>query len=103
MIVEGAHRLAFAAAPPDIRAGAPFDLRISICGPEGPFAGGLAVDADMPAHGHGMNYRPRVRMTAPGHFVAEGLMFHMRGAWRFRFSLATPLGTVRLSQERSVD
>jgi hypothetical protein len=37
----------------------------------------------MPAHRHGMNYRPSVASLAGGRFRAEGLLFHMPGHWEF--------------------
>ena len=60
-----------------------FALRGELCG-----AGRLLrVDADMPAHRHGMNYRPTLSLQPDGSFVAQGLMLHMPGIWRFRFEL----------------
>ena len=47
----------------------------------------LAVDADMPAHRHGMNYRASVTALGDGRFRADGLMFHMAGRWRILFDL----------------
>jgi hypothetical protein len=48
--------------------------------------GGLArvvrVDADMPEHRHGMNYRAHVRHDGAGRYLAEGLLVHMPGRWR---------------------
>ena len=60
------------------------------------------VDAHMPAHRHGMNYRPSVSATKPNQYRAEGLLFHMAGQWEFVFELQLapvanePLRTVRL-------
>jgi len=47
------------------------------------FAPGLSVvvDADMPAHGHGINTQPEVTMVSPGVYKVEGLLFHMGGQW----------------------
>jgi len=73
-----------------------FTVEIAVCGTEGPFTGALKADADMPAHRHGMNYRPDVRQTAPGRYRAEGFFLHMLGAWRFKLDLTTPEGPVRL-------
>jgi hypothetical protein len=42
-------------------------------------------DARMPAHGHGLNYRPRITAAGPGRFRVEGILFHMPGAWQFVF------------------
>lgn len=60
-----------------------FALRGQLCG-----AGRLLrVDADMPAHRHGMNYRPTLSLQPDGHFVAQGLLLHMPGRWRLRFEI----------------
>jgi len=39
------------------------------------------VDAEMPHHGHGMNFVPMVKRQGDDTFVAEGLLFHMPGRW----------------------
>ena len=60
-----------------------FALRGELCG-----AGRLLrVDADMPAHRHGMNYRPTLSLQPDGSFVAQGLLLHMPGRWRLRFEV----------------
>ncbi len=41
----------------------------------------LEVDADMPAHGHGINTAPETKAIGPGVFEVEGLLFHMPGEW----------------------
>lgn len=41
---------------------------------------GLVVDAEMPHHGHGMNFVPEVT-GGDGAWVATGLLFHMPGRW----------------------
>ncbi len=62
-----------------------FALRGELCG-----AGRLLrVDADMPAHRHGMNYRPTLSAQPDGSFVAQGLLLHMPGRWRIRFEIET--------------
>ena len=62
-----------------------FALRGELCG-----AGRLLrVDADMPAHRHGMNYRPKLSLQPDGSFVAQGLLLHMPGRWRIRFEIET--------------
>jgi hypothetical protein len=62
----------------------------------------LRVDADMPAHRHGMNYQTTVQMAGEGRFLAQGLLFHMPGRWRLIFDVDTGGKTVRLSQELEV-
>ena len=38
----------------------------------------------MPAHGHGMNYRPSIVSLGDGFYEVRGLMFHMPGSWQFK-------------------
>jgi len=45
------------------------------------------VDATMPAHRHGMNYRPRIEANGPGRWRADGLMLHMPGQWRLTIGM----------------
>ena len=63
-----------------------FGLVFAVCGPAGaarPDA--VTVDARMPSHGHGMNYRPTVTVLGDGRYRAEGLMLHMPGVWELTF------------------
>lgn len=39
------------------------------------------VDAEMPHHGHGMNFVPTVKRQGGDTFLGEGLLFHMPGRW----------------------
>lgn len=43
----------------------------------------VGVDADMPAHRHGMTLMPRVApmRASPGAFRATGMLLHMPGEW----------------------
>lgn len=43
--------------------------------------GQIAIGADMPAHGHGMNTEPRLTELGNGRWLVEGMLFHMPGAW----------------------
>jgi hypothetical protein len=75
--------VAFVPDPTPWAVGRHFSLRGVVCGP----GRLLRVDADMPAHRHGMNYRPSLDLQADGRFLAQGLMLHMPGRWRIRFEL----------------
>jgi len=86
-----------------IPVGQHFSVQVQICADAGkalPTA--LRVDADMPAHRHGMNYRTTVKDLGQGRFQAEGLLFHMPGRWRVRFDLGQGAQAVRLDQELDV-
>lgn len=47
----------------------------------------INLDATMPAHGHGMNYRPKATEVAPGHYRFSGAMLHMPGRWQITVDL----------------
>ena len=59
----------------------------------------ITIDATMPAHGHGMNYRPAATRTAPGHYRFTGLMLHMPGTWRVTIDLHQGGKRTRLTHE----
>ena len=83
-----------------------FALDIEVCAVAGSARPALLrVDADMPAHRHGMNYRATVQAQSPGRYVSQGLMFHMPGRWRLLFDLAGAegRGPQRLSHEITVE
>lgn len=40
------------------------------------------INATMPMHGHGMNYRPTITPDGKGNFRVDGMLFHMPGTWR---------------------
>jgi len=74
--------LSYRAAP---EVGKHFSVEIAACAKSGPPPQNLKIDAHMPEHRHGMNYRPTVKPLAPGRWQAEGLMFHMPGKWELVF------------------
>jgi hypothetical protein len=104
--LAGAHRiespqhvLAYRSRPARIAVGEPFALDVVACSTSGAPANGVAVDATMPEHGHGMNYRPTVRALGGGRFEAQGLMFHMPGRWSLTFEVRDAAGADRLSDD----
>jgi hypothetical protein len=92
----------FAARPPAIEVGRHFALDVRVCADGTPPA--LArVDADMPAHRHGMNYRPSLAASGEGRYVADGFLFHMPGRWRLLFDLEREGRRTRLATEIVVE
>lgn len=79
--VQAAWRVVDAATIP---AAQPFALIVRVCPADAVL---VAVDATMPAHRHGMNYRPSLLPLGDGRWRAEGLLFHMSGAWELRLDL----------------
>ncbi len=98
-------QIVFAPRAWPIPVGQHFAIDVDVCVPPGAAAPAeLRVDADMPVHRHGMNYRATVQPLGDGRFVAEGLMFHMPGRWRFIFDLGTQAGRLgRLTHEVAVE
>jgi hypothetical protein len=77
----------FRTRPAPIAVGEHFALEATVCPRAGaPPATGLRVDAHMPEHRHGMNYRASVS-GRDGAYVAEGLLFHMPGRWQLLFDV----------------
>ena len=70
-------------AEPAPEVGKHFALELAVCPPPKV----LRVDAWMPAHRHGMNYRPSLQPLGGGRYRAEGLLFHMPGRWEFLFEV----------------
>jgi hypothetical protein len=56
----------------------PFVLHVTLCPARAEL---LRVDATMPEHRHGMNYRPRLTPAGPGAWTVDGLVWHMPGRW----------------------
>lgn len=86
--------------PADVKVGQFFTAEIVACRtqqqdttPE------IKIDATMPAHGHGMNYRPTATSTRPGHYRFTGLMLHMPGTWRVTIDLLQGGKRTRLTHE----
>lgn len=89
-IVEGPHfRLIVQSDPTPIPLNAPFSLDILICdGRMAELPRLTHVDAQMPAHRHGMNYHAKITKRDWGIYRAEGLLLHMPGEWEFSFEFA---------------
>lgn len=96
-IEDAKYEIVFRSAPAPIETGKHFSLDFVVCpraGAGSPDA--VRVDAVMPEHRHGMNYRPAVLARGAGLYRADGLMFHMPGLWEIRFDVVTAAGTDRL-------
>jgi hypothetical protein len=88
----------FQTLPQPVEVGTHFAVDFAVCpraSAEAPSA--VRVDANMPAHRHGMNYRAKVSPKGDGRYVAEGLLFHMPGQWRLLFDVDRGGKTERLA------
>jgi hypothetical protein len=74
--------------PAVIEVGRHFAVEALVCtAPGGASVTGVRVDAQMPEHRHGMNYRPQISARGAGRYTAEGLLFHMPGRWQLSFDV----------------
>jgi hypothetical protein len=89
--------LLFRTVPAAIEIGRHFAVEAIVCTTPAPQ--GLRVDAQMPEHRHGMNYRPTVATTGIGRYRAEGLLFHMPGRWQLHFDVEHAGRTQRLATD----
>jgi hypothetical protein len=93
-LTSGGVVVVFRTMPASIEVGRPFSVEAIICAT--PPAQRVRVDARMPDHRHGMNYRPTTTMTGNDRYLTEGLMFHMPGRWQLSFDVEQGGRTERL-------
>ena len=91
--------VAFRPEPMRIEVGAPFALLFNVCTKNGGPAELVAVDATMPDHKHGMNYRPTIVAAGDGRYRAEGMVFHMPGRWELAIDVRAGEESERLTHE----
>ncbi len=91
--------MAFRTDPLRIEVSEPFALVVNVCTRRGGPAELLAVDANMPEHRHGMNYRAAIVAKGDGRFRAEGLLFHMPGRWEITFDVRAGDDSERLTHD----
>ncbi|MDH4095985.1 MAG: FixH family protein [Betaproteobacteria bacterium] len=86
-------------AEPGLGVGRHFALAVAVCPPPKD----VRVDAWMPDHRHGMNYRPSIAPLGDGRYRADGLLFHMPGRWEFLFEVRGAGGTERFEHSVRVE
>lgn len=99
VVFSDQYLMAFRTDPLRIEVGEPFALVVNVCTRRGVAAELLAVDASMPEHRHGMNYRATITAKGEGRFRAEGLLFHMPGRWEIIFDVAAGAESERLTHD----
>lgn len=114
----GSWRVAWSSAPAPPPLNRPFSVSVDVRASDGalpPQDVLVAVDAGMPGHGHGMTVRPATTPIEAGRWRADGLLFHMPGAWELsvkvtrgvatelaRFAVDVPLVAALDDAERAV-
>jgi len=100
MAESPSYLVAWHALPMPPRVGEHFVVDLAVCPKAGsPPPGAVRVDATMPEHRHGMNYRPSVATLGAGRYRAQGLMFHMPGRWVMEFDIAAGTTIERATSE----
>ena len=96
--------LAYRTKPDKPVVGQHFSMDLVVCakGRE-PAPESLRVDAHMPEHRHGMNYRATVKSADSGRYLAEGFMFHMPGRWEFIFEVRNAGKTDRVTNSVTLE
>lgn len=94
-LASGPVQVAWRAEPAVIVVGQPFVVWVTLC----PATAQLQrVDATMPEHRHGMNYRPSLQDLGGGRWRAQGLLWHMAGRWELRLDVSAAGATHTLRQ-----
>jgi len=87
-IESPAYSLAYRTQPERISVGEHFAVELAVCAKASKgVPATVAVDAWMPEHRHGMNYKAGILSLGEGRYRAEGLLFHMPGRWEFVFDV----------------
>jgi len=85
--IEGRQHVLAWRAPAPLPLAEFFAVEFAACARDGNRVEPPRVDATMPEHGHGMNYRPTVTAMGKGRFRADGLLLHMPGRWQLSFAV----------------
>jgi len=96
--------MAYRTRPDKIAVGQHFAMDLVVCAKAAqPAPENLRIDAHMPAHRHGMNYRTTVKAAKDGRYEVEGFMFHMPGRWEFIFEVRSGGTTDRVTKKVTLE
>ena len=84
VMADGSVQAAWQVEAGAIAVGRPFAIIVLLCPADAQL---LRVDASMPEHRHGMNYRSSLKPLGDGRWRVEGLLWHMAGRWELRLDL----------------
>jgi hypothetical protein len=97
------YRLAYRMVPEKIVVGSHFVIELVVCPKaDQPIPDNIRIDAHMPDHRHGMNYKPSIKAGDAGRYRAEGLLFHMPGRWELIFDVGAGGKTDRLTRDHTL-
>ena len=104
-VIDGKqYAAAWRTLPDTVAIGQHFAVELAVCAKDNTVKPDtVRVDAHMPEHRHGMNYKTKVHSVdgpesnRSGRYRAEGLMFHMPGRWEYIFEVRAGTNTERLT------
>ena len=103
-IESARYTVKYRALPEKIPLGQHFSVELAVCANAGaPLPESVSVDAWMPEHRHGMNYKTSIKQAPGGRYRADGLLFHMPGRWELIFELRAAGRTDRLTQSEVIE
>jgi hypothetical protein len=80
--------ISYRTVPARIALGEDFLLELAVCPKRSAeLPARIVLDAHMPEHRHGMNYRPSVTPLGSGRYRSQGWLFHMPGRWELVFEI----------------
>ncbi len=83
------YQIALHTVPAAVEVAKPFAIKLEVCRKDAAaFKGRVDLDAVMPAHRHGMNYKPALETREDGVITGSGFVFHMPGKWQFQVRLS---------------
>lgn len=97
------HAVAVRTVPERIIVGKPFRVELAVCSRSASAIERVDVDAHMPDHRHGMNYKPKMHAGEVGRHAADNLLFHMGGKWEILVDVRSGGKTDRLAWTLQVD
>ena len=88
--LENGHLLHYRIKNPPLPLARHFAMQFQLChnGKALPLEG-FKIDASMPRHGHGMNYRAEINPLGRTLVEADGLLFHMPGLWQINLEFSS--------------
>ena len=103
-VANDRYTVVYTTAPHPVPTDRHFIVDFAVCASgNAPAPQAVRIDAGMPEHRHGMNYRPSVTTIRPGVYRAEGLLFHMPGRWELTFDVVAGGTTTRIASNLAVD
>lgn len=98
-LVSPRYLVSYRTRPERIEVGRHFTVELTVCPriADGSRPDSVRVDARMPEHRHGMNYKAAVTAEGDGRYRADGLLFHMPGRWELIFEVRAAGQTDRLT------